>query len=295
MKQQEITTPFTPMTLAWRGYEAHFVYSDRMKETQYHCHDYYELYLHIRGGQYMGVDNRLFLLKPDQLFIFPPFCMHGLACASELVGYERCYLNLSPDLLRPLGCEQIDLDQFLRAHTSRGRTSYQLNRSDAELFATTIHRLQSYQTEDVDPVSRFRDFTMMASLLNMVCQVLRRIEPEEGGERTNSVIQEVLTYINSHYTQPLNIEKLAHQFGVSASYLSHEFARFTNRSVYDYILYRRVMLSRQRMLGDESLNTIAFECGFNDYSNFLRAFTKTVGISPSQYRKQLRQYQSLDS
>ena len=50
------------------------------------------------------------------------------------------------------------------------------------------------------------------------------------------------------------------------------------------------MLARQQMLGTASLNDIAYQCGFNDYSNFLRSFGKIVGMSPSQYRKQLKQY-----
>ena len=88
----------------------------------------------------------------------------------------------------------------------------------------------------------------------------------------------------------LTIE-LARHFGISESWLAHEFVRFTNRSVYNYILYRRVMLSRRLMLGEDSLNTIAYQCGFSDYSGFLRAFTKIAGISPSKYRKNLSQYQ----
>ena len=60
--------------------------------------------------------------------------------------------------------------------------------------------------------------------------------------------------------------------------------------MYDYVLYRRVILARQQMLGNTSLNDIAYQCGFNDYSNFLRSFSRFVGMSPSQYRKQLRQY-----
>ena len=51
-----------------------------------------------------------------------------------------------------------------------------------------------------------------------------------------------------------------------------------------------MILARQQMLGTASLNDIAYQCGFNDYSNFLRSFGKIVGMSPSQYRKQLRQY-----
>ena len=101
-----------------------------------------------------------------------------------------------------------------------------------------------------------------------------------------------MTYINNHYTQSLRITDLARRFGVSESYLSHEFARFTNRSVYDYILYRRVTLARQLMLGADTLNTISYQCGFNDYSNFLRTFSKVVGMSPKQYRKQLNRFQN---
>ena len=125
---------------------------------------------------------------------------------------------------------------------------------------------------------------------DLLCQVIRRTVPVQDESGTNSVIQEVLTYINNHYTQQLRISDLAHRFGVSESYLSHEFSRFTNRSIYDYILYRRVTLARRQMLGDDSLNAIAYQCGFNDYSNFLRSFTRIAGISPSKYRKQLLQY-----
>ena len=60
------------------------------------------------------------------------------------------------------------------------------------------------------------------------------------------------------------------------------------------MLYRRIILARQQMLGDASLNDIAYQCGFNDYSNFLRSFTRVVGMSPSQYRKNLKNYASLE-
>ena len=128
------------------------------------------------------------------------------------------------------------------------------------------------------------------AVLNLLCRTMRDTSPVEGEDFGNGIIQEILSYINNHYTQPIRIENLARSFGVSVSWLSHEFTRFTNRSVYDYVLYRRVMLARQQMLGNASLNDIAYQCGFNDYSNFLRSFGKTVGMSPSQYRKQLKQY-----
>ena len=280
--------PMTMMQMG-SGYEARYCYDEQMETTEYHCHDFYEIYLHLQGGQYFGLDNSLFLLEPNQVFILPPFAMHGLSSAHPLRQYERAYLNLSPELLNILGCEQIDLDQFFRAYTSHGIHTFRLSDSDAAQCVAWVHQLENAPAAD-DPLEKFRHYAVLMNFLNVVCQGIRQSKAITGNVVSNSIIQDVLTYINSHYTQPLKMDQLARQFGISVSYLSHEFVRFTNRSVYDYILYRRVMLARQMMRTNASLNAIAYQCGFNDYSNFLRMFNKLVGMSPSLYRKQIKHF-----
>ena len=292
METYEIQTPFEPMAQGGQGYEARYRFNEQMEVTQYHCHDYYELYIHLHGGEYMGVDNKLYLLKPNQVYIFPPFCMHGLSCTGQMRNYERAFLNLAPEVLENLGCGQLDLNQFLQARAAGGHHTYQLSDPDADRFVNCIRKIESAQLRDGDAVDRFEDYAHMMTLLNLLCQVIRRTVPVKDEGVSNSAIQDVLTYINNHYTQPLRISELARRFGVSESYLSHEFSRFTNRSVYDYVLYRRVTLARQLMLGTDSLNTISYQCGFNDYSNFLRSFSKVVGMSPKQYRKQLSRFRN---
>ena len=288
-KEYDTAPAFTPMDQNPFGYEAHYVMDERMTISQYHCHDYFELYLHLHGGQFMGVDNQLYTLLPNHLFILPPFYMHGLRCTYEMHNYERAYLNLSPQILSQLGCGQIDLASFIRSHASRGRYTYRLSDKDADLF---VSQIQARSGSVSDPVSRFQDCSQMMTVLNLICRILGETAPVESDSLSNSIIQDVLSYINLHYTEQLSVSELASMFNVSSSYLAHEFSAFTNRSIYNYILYRRVMLSRQQMMGSDSLNTIAYQCGFSDYSNFLRSFTKIVGMSPSQYRKQLRQYRN---
>ncbi len=283
----------TTMEKGW-GYEAFYSYSEEKEIPEYHCHDFYEFYLHIHGGQYFGVDNSLYLLKPNQLFIIPPFSMHGLSSSSGMLrSYERAYLNLSPEMLKTLGCGQIDLDGFFRNYTSRGQMTFQLLPGDAEKCLNQLRRLQAAASSE-EPLERFTCCALLMDFLNTMCRGIRQSQAVTGSVISNSIIQDVLTYINSNYTQSLKIDQLAKQFGISVSYLSHEFAKFTNRSVYDYILYRRVMLARQMMQTDASLNAIAYQCGFNDYSNFLRMFNKLVGTSPSQFRKQMRQLRPME-
>ena len=293
--RSETGTPFTPLEQgSATGYEAHYEYSERMQVTQYHCHDYYELYIHLRGGEYMGVDNKLYLLKPNQMFIIPPFYMHGLSCTKEMRGYERAYLNLSPEIMEILGCGQLNLGDYLRSFTSREQYTYQLDEERARQFVQCIRSIQEDQGKDLKPTQRFQMYAKMIDLMSLVCQVAGEEEPEQEGAVSNSFIQDVLTYINNHYTEELRVGELAKYFSVSDSYLSHEFARLTNRSLYEYILYRRIMLSRQKMMSEDSLNVIAYQCGFNDYSNYLRSFTKLVGMSPSRYRKRLKQFKNMD-
>ena len=168
METYEIQTPFEPMAQGGQGYEGRYRFDKQMEVTQYHCHDYYELYIHLHGGQYMGVDNKLYLLKPNQVYIFPPFCMHGLSCTSEMKNYERAFLNLSPEVLKNLSCGQLDLNQFLQARASGGHHTYQLSDLDAERFVNCIRQIESAQLRDGDAVDRFEDYTHMMILLNLL-------------------------------------------------------------------------------------------------------------------------------
>ena len=274
------------------GYEAKYMFSERRMISEYHCHDFYEFYIHLHGGQYFGLDDKLYQLRPNQLYIIQPFAMHGVSCDKEMVGYERAYLNLSSEMLKILGFEQMDLDQFFRSYTSRGQNCFQLSARDSELCISWIRQLESGRSTE-SALENHRKYCLLADFLNVICQTVHQTEPLIGSVISNNVIQNVLTYINSHYTQPIRMEDLAKLFGISVSYLSHEFTKFTNRSVYEYVLYRRVMLAKQMIQTDLSLNNIAYQCGFNDYSNFLRMFSKVVGVSPSQYRKQLKPMQKI--
>ncbi len=290
----QVQAPFWPMGQEGHlGYEAHYEFSETFEVTQFHCHDYYEFYIHLDGGEFMGVDNQLFQLRPRQVFILPPFCMHGLSCTREMRNYERAYLNLAPEVMRVLSCGQIDLDQFFRSYTSGAVCTYQLSEQDAAQYVSWIRRIRENQDRlsvEGGAFRRFENYTLLMNILNLLCRTVRKTEPAESAPMGSSIIQEVLDYLNNHYTQPIRIENLARSFGVSVSWLSHEFARFTNRSVYGFVLYRRVMLASQQMLGDASLNDIAYQCGFNDYSNFLRSFSRIFGMSPTQYRKKLKKY-----
>lgn len=282
----EKSIPLTTMPEVRSGFEAFYDVSNKVDSWEFHCHDFYEIYIHVNGGQYFGLDNNMYLLEPNQFFIIPPFCMHGLSSVGELVGYERAYLNVSLETLKVLGCGQLDLDRFFRSYTSRGQNRFQFSHEEARECLGYMKSLQVMQNA-TGAMERYQSYALAQHFISRICTIIANSEALTGTVISNNIMQKVLTYINSNYTQPIKIADVAKQFNVSVSYLSHEFVKYTNRSVYDYVLYRRVMLAKELISTDVSLNNIAYQCGFNDYSNFLRMFHKVVGISPNQYRKQI--------
>lgn len=253
-----------------------------------HCHDFYELYIHLGGGRYYGLDNNIYEMQPNQLFITPPFAIHGLVVEQDLVNYERAFLYITSETLRRAGCGQIDFDLFFQSKVANGHYQFPMRPEDAQMCKNLMIRLKQNQQEN-DVLSRFKDYSLLLQILEIMCETVNQSEPIQNNVIKNSVIHDILVYVNENYMQTMKVEPLARHFGVSVSYLEHEFKKYTNRSVYDYILYRRVMLAKKLIPGCSSLNAISEQCGFENYSNFMRLFYKYVGTSPNAYKKSMKQ------
>ena len=106
------------------------------------------------------------------------------------------------------------------------------------------------------------------------------------------VIQQIFNYISENCTEDLSLDKLAAQFNLSKYYLSHLFTQVYQVSAYRYILMCRIAMSQKLMWSGESMTSIAQKCGFNDYSNFLRAFQQITGVTPTAYQKRIRKESS---
>lgn len=138
---------------------------------------------------------------------------------------------------------------------------------------------------DTSPLSRFSNYSRMLQFLQFVSQTSQSSAQESVPIIVNETIQQILTYINDNFSQPLRLDTIAHTFGMSISHLSHAFDHYTGRSVYDYILYRRIQFAKELIHMNLPLGEISSQCGFGDYSGFLRAFKKVTGMSPNKYRK----------
>ena len=97
-----------------------------------------------------------------------------------------------------------------------------------------------------------------------------------------------MNYINGNLSENLTLGDIAAYAGFSRNYFSTLFTDLNGLSPWDYITIRRIELSKNLLRSSSlSVTEIADRCGYRNLSNFNRQFKRSVGCSPTEFRKSI--------
>jgi AraC-like DNA-binding protein len=100
-------------------------------------------------------------------------------------------------------------------------------------------------------------------------------------------LRRVRDRIDREYAQPLNVESLARDAGMSAGHLSRQFKIAYGESPYSYLMTRRIERAMALLRrGHLSVTEVCFAVGCSSLGTFSTRFTELVGTPPSVYRDQ---------
>ena len=106
---------------------------------------------------------------------------------------------------------------------------------------------------------------------------------DTGGE----YVELAMEYIRSHFQEDLTVAKLARYVGLNRSYLTTGFQNAVNMSPQQYLMRFRMERAAQMLReGRLTVGEIARSCGYPDPLTFSKAFKRTLGVTPSQYRRE---------
>lgn len=96
-----------------------------------------------------------------------------------------------------------------------------------------------------------------------------------------------IEYIRHNYANPaLSLQHLTQHLSVSTSYFSNMFKSYTGITFIDFLTRLRIEEAEKLLLTTDYKNyEIAARVGYDDPGYFGSIFKKTVGCSPSEYRK----------
>ena len=104
-----------------------------------------------------------------------------------------------------------------------------------------------------------------------------------------SVLDDILHYIEHNYADNITLENIAPLFGYNSSYLGRIFSKKMGETFNSYLARVRIEHSKQMLRQEDTkIYVIAEKVGYHNADYFHIKFKKYVGMSPAEYRKSSR-------
>ncbi|MDD4114745.1 MAG: AraC family transcriptional regulator, partial [Massilibacteroides sp.] len=101
-------------------------------------------------------------------------------------------------------------------------------------------------------------------------------------------LEKILSYINYHYTEHLDLETIAAKIPMNASAFCRYFKEKTGKTFINYIIDLRIGYACKLLTDKKSdITQICISSGFNSITHFNRIFKRKTGLTPTRYRQQI--------
>ena len=248
-----------------------------------HWHIECEIIRVRRGVIHLYVDDARIAARVGDLVFLGKGALHGgepEGCVYECVVFDASLLGSEPcaRAIAPL------LSRSLHIRPEESEAGRRLSALADQLFEYTPDLSDSHLLLAVGCLYALYGHLALLSEKSPI-----QSEPPARRRRAEQ-LKPALEYIESHYAGPIALGELARLTGLSPKYFCRSFRAVVHRSPVDYLNFYRVECASALLSSsDLTVAEVAYQCGFNDSSFFIKQFRRYKGTTPRQYREGLRE------
>lgn len=262
--------------------EFHYVDNMHPRYTMsYHWHVEYEIIRVIKGTLIVYLDQNEISAKEGDIIFIRDGILHS-ALPAECT-YECVVFNMNMLLKENFsGTKYIQniIDHTVIINDYFPKSNSKLNITLSTLFEILKERKNGYELITLG--------MLYQSLGIIYNDELYSTDYLQNQKDSKKIIQlkKVLEVIEQSYSSTITLEDLSKIIGMTPKYFCKFFYEMTHRTPINYLNYYRIeCASYQLATTNLSITDIAYNCGFNDLSYFIKSFKKYKGITPSKYSK----------
>ncbi|WP_078393670.1 helix-turn-helix domain-containing protein [Shouchella patagoniensis] len=257
-----------------------------VEELPHHVHDWHELFIIHQGSCTFFIDDMFYDVKEGDTVIIPGNVIH---CSILKKGdtLTTTALFFCPSLLSStLSSDQELLSSLFFASKQNKQYRYHMAPDKQQEVCSLFEQLKR-ETMQTDHYST----EMTALIIRTIIILMNRscMTPNDLTISTPHIpawIKDSLSYIDTHLKEDLDLTMLARRSSVHPSYFSKTFKTAVGLTYSEFVKSKRMVRAKEWLIStDESIQTIAEECGYSSMPHFFRTFRSITGMTPSSYRK----------
>ena len=244
-----------------------------------HRHSSYVLVFFTKGSGTHEIDFDIFTIQPGSMFFLQPGQMHHWDLSDDVEGFVIFYSQEMYNLY--FGQKTIGDYPFYSSMDNKPEMFFDISESKVILpyFESLILETQTIQLLKQDKIM---------NLLDVIHIEIARKYSKTYFHEAHSYNVKIKNF-EVLLEQNFKIEKApslyASQLNITLKHLNRICNEILQKTTTE-VITDRIILEAKRMLMDKkfTINEIASELGFDDYSYFTRLFKKHTGMTPTNFR-----------
>lgn len=255
----------------------------------YHWHMEYEIDLVVRGSVTLTLNESQVHAEAGDIIFIRDGVVHGGHPETTDTIYD-CIVFDMKKMLAGSHTFQDRIEDVLKHVTLINKylpaSTPDIPRLIQHLFRSMKEEHTGYELVVTGLLYTFLGFIFQQGLYHEAASLTLR----EHRRKRITQLKQTFQLIDSQYQQPLTLTDLAQAANLSPNYFCRFFQKITHHSPIDYLnRYRIEMACLKLTHTNDSITEIAFSCGFNDVSYFIRLFRRYKETSPRKYKQLMKE------
>lgn len=238
-----------------------------------HSHEEYEINYISSGQAIMRIEGEKIIVPQGQCVVIPPNKRHSFWVVSKS-GCKITQLEMSVEM------KSQEEEFFMKAGEMH---NYYVLKNCEEIIPILERIARLYRHDESD----YNAFLLKISTVEMMITLNHYINQENShySLRATAGIKEAIAYIQEHFSEPIDFDKVANASGISSRYMRKYFSDVLGMTCMQFITGLRIEKAKHLLWEtNQSILTIALETGYDNAPYFSRVFRKAEGMTPRRYR-----------
>ncbi len=257
--------------------------SHKSGASEFHLHDFYELYLLIDGDLNFFIHQSCYHIRAGSLLLINDLEIHKAANLSNK-PHNRIHIHIPQSFFNKYSTDKTRLQSCFHDRAPGERNLLNLTDNQTAFFIKQFNAIQETHNSGQFASELLMD-TYLLQLLIMVNGIFQDKSLSDTTLHNYPLtVSNIISYIDDHIMEKLTLDHIAEHLSNDKYYICHTFKKETGTTIFSYILLKRIAIAKILLSEGKSVTEACYQSGFGDYTNFITSFRKVTGYTPKKFR-----------